>query len=577
MLGHSLGDFLSGESRTSNFLGRGGRSNRAPTSDRLAWLRLVVIAAFLILLANLVRVQIFAGEYYRDLANGNRVREILVRAPRGIIFDRFGVPLTANLPAFRLLNCKDKEKTQCEGEVISKDQAIALEAQGTLKDNQTIEVDSTRSYLKSLAFAHLLGYVSEVSDSELKTDGLYHLGDKIGRGGIEEKYDSQLRGINGKELIEVDAMGRKLKTLATVDPKPGTNLNLTIDAALQQTAFDALNGKTGAVIATDPTNGEILALVSSPSFDPNLFTDSSLQASDRQREINGLFTDDKQPLFNRAISGTYPPGSTFKLVMATAGLETGAIKSDTLIEDTGELVIGPYKFANWKWLSSGGVEGNLNVVGGIQKSNDIFFYNVGGRMGIDTMMDWAKKFGLGSKLGIDLPGEASGLVPDSKWRDANARSWYLGDTYHVAIGQGDLLVTPLQDNAWTNVMANGGNLCRPHLLSDNSDASTYCKSLGIKPDTLDLVRQGMTAACSPGGTAYPLFGFKVNGKEIPLACKTGTAEYGSQDRLHAWFTVFGPATGRPTISVTVLVEGGGEGSDVAAPIAKKVLEKWFSK
>jgi penicillin-binding protein 2 len=549
----NLGDFISFDNRRTRRRSRDD-SGGPDVFLRLSFIRLVLVTAFLVLLAAIIRTQLFAGAYYRELANGNRIRQIPIHAPRGIIYDRNEIPLTANLPSFRL-----------NDQTISKDQAISLEASGKLPEGQNLEIDSSRSYLFGPAFAHVLGYVSEIDAAELKAKPAYALGDKIGRGGVEEQQEATLRGLDGRELAEVDALGKKLRVLSTVPPVPGKNIRLSIDAALQQAAFREIAGKKAAVVATDPQTGEVLALVSTPSFDPNVFTDLSLSGSDRARELGQIFTDPAQPLFDRAIAGTYPPGSTFKIVTATAGLETGAISATTLIEDTGVLVVGPYKFPNWKWLAGGGVEGNLDVVGAIQKSNDIFFYKVGELVGIDDLVAWAKKYGLGGRLGIDLPGEAAGLV-------RNDRDWYLGDTYHTAIGQGDLLVTPLQDNTWTNVIASGGKLCRPHVAG-----APVCRDMGLKPETVSLIRRGMMAACAPGGTAYPLYGFKVNGKTIALACKTGTAEYGdtAAGKTHAWLTVFAPAE-KPEITLTVLVEGGGEGSDVAAPIAKKILEKFFS-
>jgi penicillin-binding protein 2 len=525
MLGESLSDFIT--VRSKPFSNTRSFSPKVSGDFRLVLVKLGSIAVFLILFASLIKTQLMAGQYYRNLADGNRIRIVPVHAPRGIIFDRNNVPLTANLPSFRV---GDQE--------ISKNQAIVLEA-NLPAGRQVPEVSSARVYLKGETFAHLLGYISGFE----------------GKDGIEKFYQDKLKGKDGKELVEVDATGQKLRVISTVDPIPGENLVLTVDESLQKTAYENLNGKKGAIIVTKPSTGEILALVSSPSFNPNIFSDISLPLEERTDGIAKLFSDLNQPIFNRAIAGTYPPGSTFKLVTATAGLETGAIKGDTLIEDTGVLVVGPYKFPNWKWLAGGGVEGMLNVSGAIQKSNDIFFYQVGERTGIDNLMSWARIFGLGAKLGVDLPGEVSGLVQKTP-------DWYLGDTYHWAIGQGDLLVTPLQDNTWTNVIANGGKLCVPHVYGP-----AKCHDLGIKKETIDLIKKGMMAACSPGGTGYPLFDFTPQ-----VYCKTGTAEFGTQDKTHAWFTAFSG-----DISITVLVEGAGEGSDVAAPIARKIFEKWFSK
>ncbi len=570
-LGHALGDSVfEGKSRR---IGRDGSLVTSGQGWRLSVIKVVVVFLFLALLAGLARVQLFEGSYYRALADGNRVRQIPIHAPRGIIYDRNGVPLVANLPSFRLRSCDGQGK--CTSESISKVEAIADQADG-LAANQTLEVDSARSYLYGKTLAHLLGYVSQASAAELTSDNSLILGDVAGRGGVEQQYDRELRGNNGAEVVEVDANGKVLRTLSTVAPQAGQDLTLSIDLALQQIASEQILGKKAAVVATDPNTGSVLALASSPTFDPNIFTDLSEATDIQSQKVNQLFSDADEPLFNRAISGTYPAGSTFKIVTAMAGLESGKIDESYTITDPGILVIGPYKFPNWKYLQDGGTQGVLNVVGGLQKSNDIFFYTVGGLVGVDTIGQYAEKVGVGRGLGIDLPGEAPGLFPDAQWRAENARSWYLGDTYHLAIGQGDLLVTPLEDNAWTSVIANGGKLCVPHV---TAAAAAKCQGLDISSKTIALIRQGMEAACVPGGTAYPLFGFKDGkGNPVQLACKTGTAEYGdSQGRTHAWLTAFAPAD-NPTIALTVLVEGGGgggEGSDVAAPIAKNILQEWF--
>ena len=346
-------------------------------------------------------------------------------------------------------------------------------------------------------------------------------------------------------------------------------MHLTIDLKLQQLIADNFpKGQKGAVIASNPQNGEVLALFSSPSFDPH--------------DISKVLNDSSAPLFNRAIAGTYPSGSTFKIITSAAGLESGKIDKNTEIEDVGELIIGPYRFPNWYWLEYGGKDGFVNVVRAIKRSNDIFFYKVGELVGLDNMVEMAKRFGLSQKTGVDLPHEATGLMPTEEWKQkVIGDNWYLGDTYHLAIGQGYLLVTPIQVNAMTNVIANGGKLCRPHLTKDTSDGGSaeggdssevdgYCKDVGLKKETIDLIKEGMHEVCMAGGTAWPFFDFTT-----PVGCKTGTAEFGDpKDRTHAWFTIFAPLD-NPTISMTVLVEGAGEGSNEAAPIAKKVLGEWL--
>lgn len=558
---------------------RNERSGFGSSLVRMGLIRIVVVGLFLSLVGALVKTQIYEGSYYHDLADGNRARVVDLPAPRGIIADRNGNELVVNLPAFRYRQC-DSSGQKCDVSTISKNQAIDLEVQG-LKSGKSLAIDSVRSYPFGEATAHLLGYVSQISAEELKADNYLLPGDKIGRGGVEEQYDGQLRGKRGEELQEVDAMGNRLRTLSVKPPQPGQRINLAIDLGIQKVAYEQIKGRKAAVVATNPQNGEVLTLVSSPSFDPNVFTDINTNPADTTKQITQIFSDPRQPLFDRAIAGTYPAGSTFKIITATAGLESGQIDEKFMINDPGILVIGPYRFPNWKYLQDGGTQGEIDVVGAIQKSNDIFFYEVGGKVGVDGLAQWALKYGLARKSGLDLPEEAAGIFPTKSWRDAHARSWYLGDTYHLAIGQGDLLVTPLQDNLWTAAIANGGKLCQPHVLKQAADSGQQvgqCRDIGLHQKTLDLIKKGMIAACSPGGTAYPLFNFKDPknpDKTIQIACKTGTAEFGdSAERTHAWLTAFAPAD-NPTIAVTTILEGAGEGADVASPVVKAVLEQWF--
>ena len=357
--------------------------------------------------------------------------------------------------------------------------------------------------------------------------------------------------------------------------------------------------KRGAAIVSSP-KGEILAMVSKPSFDPNLFT---MGQSYRPASNSSYFTvqsilDDSQnqPLLNRSISGVYPPGSTFKLIVASAGLMYKIIDGNWQIKDTGILRVGNFSFANWFYTDYGGTDGEVNVVKGIQRSNDIFFYTLAGKVGVDKVSEMAKKFGLGAPLGIDLQGEASGLVPTQEWKLKNiGEPWYLGDTYHYGIGQGYLLTTPLQVNGWTQAIANGGTLYRPHLLK-NEQPQIISSNL-LDTNATNLIREGMVESCNPGGVAWPLFNFevknpnlKIDGKNIlpvasassdmrhvVLACKTGTAQVGGATTLpEAWMTVFAPAYD-PQIIVTVLVENSGEGSNVAGPIAKQILQYYFGK
>jgi penicillin-binding protein 2 len=401
--------------------------------------------------------------------------------------------------------------------------------------------------------------------------------------------------------VEVDASGKILRVLGRQEEIPGVDVTLSVDANLSEAAARAFPpGEKGAVVVSRPGTGEILALISRPSYSANQF---SLGMS--QGEYDALLHNPDQPMLNRAIGGVYPPGSTFKIVMALAGLQEGALTSETTVTDNGTITIGPFSFSNWYFNQYGKVEGVVDIVKALQRSNDIFFYKVGEWLGITKIAKWAHIVGIGKPLGIELTGEATGLMPDPTWKatrfrtpaDLEARNdqWYLGDTYHIAIGQGYLLTTPLQVNTWTNVIGSAGKLCRPTI----EKVSGNCKDLGIKKENIQLISTGMQEACAPGGTGWPLFDFSASSSgtmvRIPVACKTGTAEFGDpQNRTHAWFTTFAPLpsedlskeglrddakvlTGDPELSITVLVEGAGEGSNVAAPVAKKIYEEWFGR
>jgi len=557
-----------------------------------------LLIAFLLLTGRLFWLTTIKGNYYRQLAEENRIRIIKKPAPRGIIYDRKGRILARNIPIF------EHRISNIEYRILTREEALKLEAE---EKEAEIETTIGREYPYGQALAHVIGYLGEVTKEEVES-GKWEVGSQKGKTGVEEQYDSFLRGVDGGELVEVDTSGKILKKIGEKEAVPGQNLTLSIDAELQKVAFEALESQNGAVVASDPKTGEISALVSSPSFEPDIFevqrypreagSRSAGKGSKVQSEISKLLTDQNQPLFNRAISGVYPPGSTFKIITAVAGLEEGKIDKNFEMDDPGVILVGSYKYANWYFTQYGRKEGLVDIIKAIQRSTDTFFYKVGELVGIEALEKWAKKFGLGQTLGIDLAGEAAGLVPGPVWKEkVKDEPWFLGNTYHWSIGQGDVLTTPLQVNAWTAVIANGGRLCQPHLakisnfqfpISEQIQDTKYkiqdtsCNDLGLNPQTLFLIKEGMKKACEPGGTGWPLFDFSP-----AVACKTGTAEYGDpKGRTHAWITLFAPtyakaAAGKPTeqpeIALTVLVEGGGEGSSVAGPIAKKILEEWFER
>lgn len=529
--------------------------------SRILAFYLIFILSFGLLVGRLFWLTVIEGESNRTKAEEQRVRVRRIVAPRGIIYDRENRPLVQNLPIYKIC---DQKKEECR--IISRDQALKLEADN--KDADLV-VEIGREYPYGEALAHVLGYLGEATKEEMQSakckNQNYELGDLVGRTGIEEKYDCDLRGLDGGELIEVGAVGEIIRTVGKKEPLSGQDLKLSLDLDLQLAAYQALEkrGKKAALVASTP-QGEILALVSYPSFDPNLMTRAEEQVSNKIEEI---LDNPQQPLFNRAISGAYPPGSTFKIVTATAGLEEGKINSQTQIEDPGEIVIGQYRYANWYFTQYGKTEGVIGLVQAIKRSTDTFFYKVGEFVGAEKLVVWAKKFGLGEISGIDIGGEIEGFLPNPSSGD-----WFLGNTYHLAIGQGNLGLTPLQVNNMTAVIASGGKLCKPRLAQCQMSnvKCQMCQDIGIKKETIGLITEGMKETCSTGGTAFPFFDF-----EPRVACKTGTAEFGDPSgRTHAWLTAFSPLD-EPEIVITTIVEAGGEGSYVAAPIVKEVMEEWF--
>jgi len=520
----------------------------------------------------LLHLTIVKGEENRSLSDENRIRLVDIEQERGRILDRNGKVMADSERVYLLK--KGSKFTK-----VSEEQVNDLQSQGLASENFEGELgliisEVKRNYPQATASTHLVGYVSGPHETDAD-GGRQQISpvEKIGRLGIEEYYNDFLRGKLGKKLVEVDSLGKKVTLLGQEEPQKGATINLTLDSALQKMVFDALKKrieavkvKKGAVIVQNPQNGEVLALVSIPSFDPD-----NIQKSTK---------DDNQPFYNRAISGVYPPGSVFKISTALAGLESGKITKDTKIEDVGEFNIGETKFANWYFLTYGKKDGVLKIERAIARSNDIFFFRVAERTGLDTIRQIAKKLGFGQKTGIDLPGEAFGLLPDEVWKDSTLKEqWFLGDTLHLAIGQGFMLSTPVQVNLMTSYMASG-KIFKPHVVSKIENLPNETKPVEISPkiiaenlvndENLNIVRDGMKQACEQGGTAFPFFTAPYK-----VGCKTGTAEK-ALGNPHAWFTAFAPFD-NPQITITVIIEDGGEGSVVAAPVAREILDWWFQK
>ncbi len=511
---------------------------------------LVIFLLMIILITRLFNLTIVKGDYYRRLADSNRIKQIIIESPRGKILDQQKKVLAENFNS----NYQSFEE----------------------------RIFSPRIYYDGESFAHVVGYRQIASNNDLKNSFCLNkpvLGDKVGKKGVEKYFDCHLRGKNGKKLVEINAQGKSQQNIGIIFPEEGKNIQITINALLQKKAFQLIQERRGAVVGLDPKTGEILILASSPSYNPQDFE------ANNQQKINEYLNDKNKPLFNRATEGIYPPGSTIKPILVAAALEEKVITERTLFEDKGKIKIGNLEFGNWYFLQYGKTEGMVDAVKAIQRSNDIFFYLLGEQMGINKMKMWLERFGFGKKTDFGLE-ENEGLVPFPFWKEENLNEkWYLGDTINLSIGQGYLLVTPLQLTRALAVFANKGYLCQPSIIKNNNKKNNYknCQKLPLSQKTLNLVKEGMKKACEPGGTGWPLFNFGIGDesttsakfKKIPLACKTGTAESHSEKKIpHAWITVFAPLDD-PKIILTVLIEEGGQGSDVAGPIAKEILKEFF--
>lgn len=528
------------------------------------WAIFIVFGLFLTRATDLMLVR---GAYFKKLADFNRVRRVKISPARGRILDTRGVELARN--SVRYFDSEDQ--------LVTRENALEIEASGAA----ALVKEWVREYPLGESTAHLTGYLGEASEEEVFPDDRSKpgMGDLIGRGGIEQFYDSLLRGVSGEKLVEVGAKGEEIRELGRREAKAGEDIFLSLDSRWQEAAWQALSGHKGAVVILDPDSGAILSLVSWPAFDPNLFTKNR-----DEEQIHSLLNDSSLPFLNRAIGGAYHPGSVFKMITSVAGLQEGEIDRNKEIEDTGVIEIGKWRFGNWYWLEYGRTDGMVNLEKAIKRSNDIYFYKVGEWVGIGRLLTWAEKFNLGQTTGIDIPGEVSGFLPSPQWKEEiKGERWFLGNTYHLSIGQGDLTMTPLQVAIETAAIANGGKICRPHLVG-----GLACQDLWVKQENIDLIKKGMVKACSTGGTGFPFFNFRPQ-----VGCKTGTAEVGDgSDDAHAWFTLFFPADSSSSdgglegllrggtgsrVVITVLVERGGSGAYIAAPIAKEIIERYQGK
>lgn len=615
---------------TRSYLGK------SVTPKKIKIFLIIVIAGLLSLLIRVSYLQIVRGNYYRSLSEKNRVRLIAIPSERGVIYDRFNTELVQNVPNFLLSIVPQKlpsdslerdkiiqrvaelgglsveeikkklEKYQnfsYQSLVIKENldykTALQLYSQNSDLPGILIESGFKRHYLSTLpsasnsstqflSLSHLLGYLGKINDEEWEemrqSKNNYLVSDNIGKTGLEKMYESELRGIYGYKKIEVDALEREQNVLSVEAPIPGQNLFLTIDLEAQaklesiiKNILEKNNKKRAAAIALDPRNGEIIALVSYPSFNNNDFS-GGISSSTYKRYID----DPNRPLFNRAIGGSYPPGSTAKIIIAAAALQEKIISENTSFNSTGGLRINRWFFPDWK----AGGHGITNVTKAIAWSVNTFFYYVGGGydtfsgLGVDKIVSYLSLFNLGQKTGIDLPGEKDGFVPSREWKLSEKKeSWFIGDTYNLSIGQGDLLVTPLQVAQWTSSIANGGKIIQPHLTQKIVDASNkkevvvkphIIRQNFINPENIAIIKRGMKECVTMGSCKL------LQNLSFSTGGKTGTAQWNKNFHNHAWFTAFAPYE-NPSIIITVLIEEGEEGSATALPVAYDFLNWWGKK
>ena len=582
---------------------------------RLPFLAAFVIVFTVVLFVRLWFLQVVKGDYYYDLAENNRIRPVKIGPPRGIIYDRKGRPFVENVLVFDIALVP--EDAQDLGATIKKlsslikvkeesirtaladaapirakyepvkikeeapwEEVAVVEAHQEDLPGVIVEPEHRRHYPYGGLASHQMGYIGKISPAQRKQEQTA-IGLLVGQGGLEKTYDKLLRGVSGRRMIQVNAAGMKVKDLGIEDPKPGTDIYLTIDLDVQQAAEEALGARAGAVVAMDPGTGEIIALTSHPNYDPNLFP-RGIAPKDWVR----LSNDPSHPLYNRAIQSVYPPGSTFKVIVSLAGLDSGLIKLDDKVTCTGSIKSGKKSFRCWKKAG----HGTLTFHRGLVESCDVYFYTMGDRIGFDRVAQYARNMGLGSITGVPLTDEKAGLIPTVAWKKEKVgEPWYPADNYMNSIGQGFVLVSPIQACQMIGAIANGGLFYKPYLLKQTRNRETGVVKK-TRPDrkgriildsaALEEVRKALFGVVNePGGTAH--------GAATPLATvagKTGTAQviaqkipgqklFGKQQD-HAWFIAYAPAE-KPQIAVAVLVEHGGHGGAAAAPIARKVIEEYL--
>ena len=592
-------------------------------------LSILLVLIFSVIGFRAVTLQLTTGDNYRTAARENRIREKINFAERGRILDRNGTVLAENVPGYQLsvlpylleendeLRNEDYQKIAAILEIdleevqdsseregrehvlplliaadVDEQKALELEQEIHTLPGYSLDVTPRRRYISDAGLAHIIGYVGRVSPDDLtkRTDILPI--DFIGRGGVEQHYDEQLRGTNGRHRYEVDALGRPTRSLATIAPQRGKDIVLNIDYDAQvelakqlEATLKEIGKEHGSAVSVDPMNGEVLAMVSYPYYDNNLFARGI-----SSEEFSALIKDRNQPFLNRVIAGGYPSGSIIKPLVGAAALQEGIVDENTIIQDSGFISVASvfdpsvsYRFNSWKREGLG----MMNMRSAIAKSSNIYFYTVAGGyggitgLGAEKLTDYYKLFGLGSRTGIDLPGEIEGRVPTPAWKkEFFGKNWFIGDTYNIAIGQGDILVSPLQITMANAAIANNGTLFTPRVVRSIDGEGTEAKiirQLPIDQANITVIREGMNQVTTNGSVCACRF----TNVPVSLGAKSGTAEtnqlQGTADderSSHAWFMAFGPFEG-PEIMTTTMIEKG-DSSVNAIPVVTNFLEKYFT-
>ncbi|UCF57625.1 MAG: penicillin-binding protein 2 [Deltaproteobacteria bacterium] len=590
---------------------------------RLKIVTLCVIAVFAVLMLRLWFLQILNGPRYRVQSENNRIHLQDIPPFRGMIFDRNGELLVDNRPSYnlyiipeeiqdreqllkslKLLTGLDPESVQIKFDEsshkypfkpilikrnMSRSELAVIETNLFNLPGVMIQVNPQRHYIFGSFASHLIGYLGEISESQLDS-GKYDdnkAGDLIGKYGVEGEWQKVLHGFRGGEQVEVDAAGRKLRVISRKRPMPGLNVWLTIDTNLQMMAETGLEGKTGAIVAINPNNGEILALASSPAFDPNLFIGGMERA-----EWERIISSKDSPLQNRPISGQYPPGSVFKIVVALAGLEEGIIDPQEEIICTGSYRVGNHTSHCWREHGHGKVSFHRALV----ESCDVYFYKTGQLLGVDKIAHYARMLGLGKKTDFDLGSERAGLIPTRRWKLKRwGVPWQAGETVSMAIGQSFVLVTPLQMVRTISAIFNGGHIYKPKAIKwvGKDDIRVYqfkptlMDQIKANQENIELIKNALKGVINePHGT-----GSRAKIKGMTVAGKTGTAQLIAREKIesldeeaeiplefrdHAWFVAIAPVES-PTLALAILIEHGGHGGSAAAPIAKEMIKAYFAK